>query len=83
MKLPRGHFVVSTRCDANLTFVRIIIGPSRSVDVLRHGLEIAPKPTTMSKEWQQATEEKMRSGFEREAAGPVAINPITRALEKK
>lgn len=31
----------------------------------------------MSKEWTDATNEKIQSGFEREAADPIALNPIT------
>lgn len=41
-----------------------------------------PLPRTMSKEWQDATK-KMNEAKDREAAGPVVINPISRMMEKK
>lgn len=37
-----------------------------------------PPPATMSKEWQEATKKRMEAA-PREAAGPVAMNPITRS----
>jgi Cytochrome c oxidase subunit IV len=40
-----------------------------------------PLPKTMSKEWKEATV-KSYEGKEREAAGPVVLNPITRSREK-
>ena len=34
-------------------------------------------PSTMSKEWTDATKDKIRTGVEREAADPIPLNPIT------
>lgn len=42
----------------------------------------APLPSTMSKEWKDATKE-LGNAKEREAAGPVVLNPISRSIEKQ
>lgn len=42
---------------------------------------IGPLPSTMSKEWDDATKNKNLEK-EREAAGPVIMNPITRSIKK-
>jgi len=38
---------------------------------------IGAPPSTTSKEWHDATVEKIRGGMDREAADPIPLNPIT------
>jgi hypothetical protein len=40
-----------------------------------------PPPGTMSKEWEDATKKRLEAA-PREAAGPVRVNPISRAREQ-
>lgn len=61
--------------------VAAIIGTAAALFGLRAYLA-PPLPRTMSKEWQEATKE-MGKAKEREAAGPVELNPITRAMERR